>query len=434
MVEQPLLGMMDPGTMALMQAGAALMEAGGPQPMPGSFGQAMSRAMQTGLAAYQRAQAAKQARDMQKIQQRVLLAQAAGLDRQQAAEQSLLGGINDPRQHALAAVNPKAYAATQLAVPKDTRTPAQKNAEALGYQPGTPEFVKYVESVTLPNGGQGAAGQERFSMAPTWGTDANGNPVLLQMSNMGGVRQVDVPGGVTPQRGGTTRVDLGDRWGVLDANGTVMGYLPKSLAPGEQPAVKSSQAAATAFGGGMGKGLVAKREKALEAKAALQTAEFTRDLFEDGITTGAGAQFITEFNSFLVSRLGFDSGADEVANTQAFAAAMGNEVAQVIKQFGAGSGLSDADREYAEKIAGGRITLTKDAIGKLLDMNEKAKRRVIEAYNTEARPVSGADWVKELPFQLLVDMPPRYRPRRVKSRQDVTATPPPPPGFKVMGQ
>ena len=41
---------------------------------------------------------------------------------------------------------------------------------------------------------------------------------------------------------------------------------------------------------------------------------------------------------------------------------MAGNVGRLIKQFGAGTGLSDADRQYAEKMAGGKITLDVKAL------------------------------------------------------------------------
>lgn len=73
-------------------------------------------------------------------------------------------------------------------------------------------------------------GQEQFGNTPIWGTDDKGNPVLMQPSNRGGVRQVQLPPGVTPQRGQTSRVDLGTEWGILDANGSFIGRVPKDVA------------------------------------------------------------------------------------------------------------------------------------------------------------------------------------------------------------
>lgn len=77
----------------------------------------------------------------------------------------------------------------------------------------------------------GGGSQEKFGNSPIWGTDAEGNPVLMQPSSAGGVKVVQLPEGITPQRGQTSRVDLGDKVGILDANGNFIGYAPKGIAP-----------------------------------------------------------------------------------------------------------------------------------------------------------------------------------------------------------
>lgn len=75
------------------------------------------------------------------------------------------------------------------------------------------------------------AQEETYGNMPIWGTDAQGNSILMQPSNRGGVKQVQLPPGVTAQRGQTSRVDLGDKFGVLDANGSLIGYMPKGIGP-----------------------------------------------------------------------------------------------------------------------------------------------------------------------------------------------------------
>lgn len=74
-------------------------------------------------------------------------------------------------------------------------------------------------------------GQETFGNQPIWAADENGNPVLVQVSNRGNTKPVELPDGLTPQRGGTKTVDLGDKIGVLDANGMLIGYQAKGTAP-----------------------------------------------------------------------------------------------------------------------------------------------------------------------------------------------------------
>lgn len=112
-----------------------------------------------------------------------------------------------------------------------------KFAQDNGYQ-GT------FEQWNAANGG----GQETYSNAPIWTKDQNGNHVLVQVSNRGNSKPVDLPGELTPQRGGSKTVDLGDRVAVMDANGHFVGYQPKGLAPNETPETKNLQAGAAASG------------------------------------------------------------------------------------------------------------------------------------------------------------------------------------------
>lgn len=71
-------------------------------------------------------------------------------------------------------------------------------------------------------------------------------------------------------------------------------------------------------------------------------------------------------------------GADE---TQAYFAAVGRQVGENIKMFGAGTGLSDADREFAKQMAAGSIELTPTAIQRIMRINRKVSEGVIGKYN-----------------------------------------------------
>ena len=117
------------------------------------------------------------------------------------------------------------------------------------------------------------------------------------------------------------------------------------------------------------------------AATILETNQTGRSILNSGAITGTGANFLVGFNNAL-KQAGIDAGyADAAANSQAYAAAMGANVGQLIKQFGAGTGLSDADREFAMQMAGGKITLTEQALRKILDINDKAANRVIDTHN-----------------------------------------------------
>ena len=71
---------------------------------------------------------------------------------------------------------------------------------------------------------------------------------------------------------------------------------------------------------------------------------------------------------------------------------------RIIKQFGAGTGLSDADRAYAEQMAAGKISITRAALERILDINDKAAKGVITRHNKVASGVKS-----QLP--LTVDLP-----------------------------
>lgn len=144
-----------------------------------------------------------------------------------------------------------------------------------------------------------------------------------------------------------------------------------------------------------------RRKSAQDAVVSLQGNTEARKLLDSGVITGKGAEFITGFNNFLIERLGFNVSKDEVANTEAFLAAQAKQVAGIIKAFGAGTGLSDADREFAEKAAGGKITMTEQSIRRILAINDRASRNVITLFNKEAKEID-----PELsPFPLGVELP-----------------------------
>jgi hypothetical protein len=74
-----------------------------------------------------------------------------------------------------------------------------------------------------------------------------------------------------------------------------------------------------------------------------------------------------------------------LAKTQQFIAGLATETAQIITNFGAGTGLSDADREYAKQAAGGDIKMEPAAIKRILDMNRRAKLNVLKNYNERVK-------------------------------------------------
>ena len=146
------------------------------------------------------------------------------------------------------------------------------------------------------------------------------------------------------------------------------------------------------------------RQKALDARSLISTIHQGRRLLDEGAITGAGANLRVNALRWAET-LGVEIPSDAADNSQAFEAVMGRAVAEIIKSFGAGTGLSDADREYANKIAAGDIELTEDAIRRIMEMGEKSARARIEAWGQQVpRLIEG-----DIPSLLGVEMPPEYQ-------------------------
>jgi hypothetical protein len=156
------------------------------------------------------------------------------------------------------------------------------------------------------------------------------------------------------------------------------------------------------LGKGQAESIVKSRTAAQDAASIIDTVKTGRDIMKSGIITGTGADFLVNLNQGLKTA-GIDAGyADAAANSQAFTANMANSVGKLIKQFGAGTGLSDADREYAKDMAGGRISLDAKAINKILDINERAARNVITRHNKDVKGIK-----TNIPLE--VEMPPEFK-------------------------
>lgn len=141
------------------------------------------------------------------------------------------------------------------------------------------------------------------------------------------------------------------------------------------------------LGGEQAKALIKGREAAQDAKAILETNKIGRDILNSGAITGSGANFFVGLNNALTTA-GIDAGyGDAAANSQAYAATMASNVGKLIKQYGAGTGLSDADREFATKAAAGSIEMNESAIRKVLEINDRAARNVITDYNKKAEGI-----------------------------------------------
>jgi hypothetical protein len=161
--------------------------------------------------------------------------------------------------------------------------------------------------------------------------------------------------------------------------------------------------AMTKIGEKMGEEFVKEMKDAQQAATNLKELSQADKILKSGMVTGYGAEYILSFGKAL-QQGGIGVGRDAVSNTEVYMSLMGKQVGQIIKQFGSGTGLSDADREYAEKIAGGKITLNKESMTKIIDLNKKALTNVVKNYNKKAKQVKTRKGAEDLPYELEIPM------------------------------
>lgn len=137
------------------------------------------------------------------------------------------------------------------------------------------------------------------------------------------------------------------------------------------------------------------RPKGEAAVQEVNSIHQVRQLLDAGAFTGTGAD-AQAAGSRMAQALGIDWGADKQANTAALQSAVGNRVLSLVKNLGAGAGISNADREYASKIAGGDVSVGEPAMRKILDIGERAARANIKTHDTEAARIKKLPGVSQL--------------------------------------
>ena len=75
---------------------------------------------------------------------------------------------------------------------------------------------------------------------------------------------------------------------------------------------------------------------------------------------------------------------DAITNTETFRTQIKPIVLETVKGLGAGSGISNADRDFAQQAVGGDITLNESTIRRVLDITERAARAKVSRHNSMA--------------------------------------------------
>jgi hypothetical protein len=133
---------------------------------------------------------------------------------------------------------------------------------------------------------------------------------------------------------------------------------------------------------GIAKSLIEGADVAQSAASAIRNIGVARQQFEGGIISGITAPLELTIRK-IGTALGFTD--NQVSNTEAFRSSLAPVVLESIKGLGAGTAISNADREYAEKFVGGNITLDNASIAKIIGIVEKANSYKVESHNTRVK-------------------------------------------------
>jgi hypothetical protein len=135
-----------------------------------------------------------------------------------------------------------------------------------------------------------------------------------------------------------------------------------------------------------GKENVSLYSQARKAPELLQRAQRVKQLLgpNSQAITGAGADWRLAVAK-IANQLGFNTG-DAAADTEALSRDLAASTLDNIKAsgLGAGSGFSNADRDFLEKVVGGKITLEAKTLGHIADLNERSAIATIQNWNATA--------------------------------------------------
>ena len=159
--------------------------------------------------------------------------------------------------------------------------------------------------------------------------------------------------------------------------------------------------------------------KAQDARDMIELIDRQTGRLEGGMPTGLAANVELNLRRFgeLVG-LPYDPA---VTNAETFISEAGKIVADQIKDFGSGTGLSDADREYAKLIAAADITTQQEALFNLLKIRRQAMVETVQSFN-KVRTATA----KRVGEQNMTSFPSITMPEEVKKAEEVL-----PEGFEL---
>jgi len=144
------------------------------------------------------------------------------------------------------------------------------------------------------------------------------------------------------------------------------------------------------------------------AANTIRTVQNARSQFDQGIVSGIQAPVELQVRKVLTAFGNFDP---KVSNTEAFQATMAPLILELVQGLGAGTGISNADRDFARDAAGGRISLDGESIARLMDITERMARERLVRINKKVESALELDpEAQKYKGYLTTQEPPAYTP------------------------
>lgn len=125
--------------------------------------------------------------------------------------------------------------------------------------------------------------------------------------------------------------------------------------------------------------------QAQAAPERIDRAARVRALLQSQAITGAGAEQKLAIARGLKSLGLYDS--EDIGNTELLGRELAGSTLEAIKTsgLGGGTGFSNADRDFLEKVTGGSITLDARTLGRIAELNEHSARATLKRWNEASK-------------------------------------------------
>ena len=160
-----------------------------------------------------------------------------------------------------------------------------------------------------------------------------------------------------------------------------------SKAPTVQKVVDASDKYAEALAEAGVKDVIEQRDKARAARERLAVIDRQLMRIEGGMPTGIMANVDVQLGKVAtLIGLPYDPG---IQNAETYMMEAASLVREQIKAFGSGTSITDADREYTQRMVGGDITQKAESLEEILKIFRSSAIDTIDRYNSVIKDVEG---------------------------------------------